>query len=347
MEEKSSAEVFHGFQTINSCRSGERDRFLTGLATPEFTTYVENKMKNEISTKYLVRLASKKLEKVLNTSDNYKRLPETTKVIKQNRITLSELFQKTKMSEKMSIETKSNNIIKLSKHKISDDKSSVHLKPKRRRSASVRTDNIAYTTVSADDKLHKILEMVHFEALANISEDMRRRKYVNEEEEEEGYRNRRGHKMVPQDIIIAKNQTKSKVSHATNAKREHWIKSDADLVIDVATGAFFFLDNLLHNIKFPLTLDFVRAKFYGSRTVSSGAAKISCDVKLDVAGKHVILVEDIVDTGNTVSHLISYMEARGATSVSVCTLLDKPARRTFKFQLLGVGKFFGALRLLC
>ncbi|KAI3762037.1 hypothetical protein L1987_52460 [Smallanthus sonchifolius] len=116
--------------------------------------------------------------------------------------------------------------------------------------------------------------------------------------------------------------------------------SSAPVIVGVATGAFLFLADLVRNIKLPVTVDFVRAESYGSGTVSTGPPKISCDVKLDVAGKHVILVEDIVDTGNTVSRLISYLEAKGATSVSVCTLLDKPARRTVQFELLGDGKFY-------
>ncbi|GJZ28657.1 hypoxanthine-guanine phosphoribosyltransferase [Tanacetum coccineum] len=76
---------------------------------------------------------------------------------------------------------------------------------------------------------------------------------------------------------------------------------------------------------------------------ASGVPNISCDWKLDVAGKHavlVVVVEDIVDTGNTVARLISYLQGKGASSVSVCTLLDKPARRKVHFDLLGDGKFY-------
>ncbi|CAI9301760.1 unnamed protein product [Lactuca saligna] len=116
--------------------------------------------------------------------------------------------------------------------------------------------------------------------------------------------------------------------------------SSSPVVVGVATGAFLFLADLVRNIKLPVTVDFVRVESYGSGTVSNGAPKISCDVKLDVFGKHVILVEDIVDTGNTISHLISYLESKGATSVSVCTLLDKPSRRKVHFKLLGDGKFY-------
>ncbi|MFS7982885.1 putative hypoxanthine phosphoribosyltransferase [Helianthus anomalus] len=129
-------------------------------------------------------------------------------------------------------------------------------------------------------------------------------------------------------------------SQITNDFSSSSSSSPPPVIVGVATGAFLFLADLVRNINLPLTVDFVRAESYGSGTVSTGVPKLSCDVKLDVAGKHVVLVEDIVDTGNTVSRLISYLEAKGATSVSVCTLLDKPARRKVHFQLLGDGKFY-------
>ncbi|KAK9069699.1 hypothetical protein SSX86_011603 [Deinandra increscens subsp. villosa] len=144
-------------------------------------------------------------------------------------------------------------------------------------------------------------------------------------------------------VLWTPEQLRQKVSHLASQISDDFASLDSSsspVVVGVATGAFLFLADLVRNIKLPLTVDFVRAESYGSGTVSSGAPKISCDVKLDVAGKHVILVEDIVDTGNTISRLISYLETRGATSVSVCTLLDKPARRTVNFQLLGDGKFY-------
>ncbi|GAV68175.1 Pribosyltran domain-containing protein, partial [Cephalotus follicularis] len=112
------------------------------------------------------------------------------------------------------------------------------------------------------------------------------------------------------------------------------------LVVGVATGAFLFLADLVRNVNIPLSVDIVRAQSYGSGTLSSGAPQISLDLKLDVKGKHVILVEDIVDTGNTLSCLIAHLESKGASSVSVCTFLDKPARRKVNFELVGKGKFY-------
>nr|XP_043614953.1 hypoxanthine-guanine phosphoribosyltransferase [Erigeron canadensis] len=120
--------------------------------------------------------------------------------------------------------------------------------------------------------------------------------------------------------------------------------SDSPVIVGVATGAFMFMADLVRKVKLPVTVDFVRAESYASGTVSSGSPKISCDVKLDVSGKHVILVEDIVDTGNTVARLVSYLEGKGSTSVSVCTLLDKPARREVNLKLLGDGKFYSGFQ---
>ncbi|XP_058074859.1 uncharacterized protein LOC131223449 [Magnolia sinica] len=112
------------------------------------------------------------------------------------------------------------------------------------------------------------------------------------------------------------------------------------VIVGVATGAFMFLADIVRKIKLPVAVDFVRAESYGSGTESSGAPRISCDVKMDISGKHVILVEDIVDTGNTLSCLISHLESKGACSVSVCAFLDKPSRRKVHFKLVGEGKFY-------
>ncbi|XP_006359026.1 hypoxanthine-guanine phosphoribosyltransferase [Solanum tuberosum] len=116
--------------------------------------------------------------------------------------------------------------------------------------------------------------------------------------------------------------------------------SSAPVVVGVATGAFLFLADLVRKINLPISVDFVRVESYGSGTVSSGKPKISCDLKTDVTGKHVILVEDVVDTGNTLACLFEHLKSKGASSISVCTLLDKPSRRKVNVELVGEGKFY-------
>ncbi|TYJ30303.1 hypothetical protein E1A91_A06G121900v1 [Gossypium mustelinum] len=115
---------------------------------------------------------------------------------------------------------------------------------------------------------------------------------------------------------------------------------DPPLFVGVATGAFLFLADLVKKVQLPLSVDLVRAQSYGSGTLSNGAPSISLDLKLDVKGKHVILVEDIVDTGCTLSCLIEHLEAKGVSSVSICAFLDKPMRRKVHIKLVGDGKFY-------
>ncbi|KAG2424417.1 hypothetical protein HXX76_014470 [Chlamydomonas incerta] len=103
------------------------------------------------------------------------------------------------------------------------------------------------------------------------------------------------------------------------------------LVLGVLKGAFAFTSDLVRHIyPYPpsLEVDFFKASSYGSGTVSSGRVQLDSGFKLDsVRGKHVLLVEDIIDTGNTLSALVAVMKGAGAASVRVCALLDKKARR--------------------
>ncbi|XP_058740896.1 uncharacterized protein LOC131613222 [Vicia villosa] len=142
-------------------------------------------------------------------------------------------------------------------------------------------------------------------------------------------------------ILWTEDQISHRVSElAAQIVHDFPASSAPPVFIGVATGAFIFLADLVRKIDLPFTVDLVRAQSYGSGTVSNGAPTISSDLKVEVNGQHVILVEDIVDSGHTLSRLISHLKLKGASSVSVCTLLDKPARRKVNVQLVGEGKFY-------
>ncbi|KAF5467692.1 hypothetical protein F2P56_011923 [Juglans regia] len=141
-------------------------------------------------------------------------------------------------------------------------------------------------------------------------------------------------------ILWTKDEISCRVTELASEISTDFGAADSPVLVGVATGAFIFLADLVRNIQLPISVDFVRAESYGCGTLSSGVPKLSLDLKVDVKGKHVILVEDIVDTGNTLSCLIAYLESKGASSVSVCALLDKPTRRKVHFQLVGEGKFY-------
>jgi hypoxanthine phosphoribosyltransferase len=99
------------------------------------------------------------------------------------------------------------------------------------------------------------------------------------------------------------------------------------VLLGVLTGAFLFTADLARNLKTPCRVDFVRLSSYGDATRSSGTVAQSLAVKLDLAACHVIVVEEIVDTGLTLRTLLSRLADAGAASVKVCALVDKKAHR--------------------
>lgn len=104
------------------------------------------------------------------------------------------------------------------------------------------------------------------------------------------------------------------------------------LVICVLKGAFIFMADLVKAITVPLELDFMAVSSYGQSTKSSGVVKIIKDLDVSVEGRDVIIVEDIIDSGLTLSYLIDVLERRNAKTVTVAALFDKPARRTVDLE---------------
>ncbi len=100
------------------------------------------------------------------------------------------------------------------------------------------------------------------------------------------------------------------------------------LLVSVLRGSFVFMADLVRQIHLPCTVDFMAVSSYGSGTTSSGQVKIVKDLSEQIEGKDVLVVEDILDSGNTLSYLLQLLQARRPASVRLCTLLDKPSRRT-------------------
>ncbi len=104
------------------------------------------------------------------------------------------------------------------------------------------------------------------------------------------------------------------------------------LVICVLKGAFIFMADLVKTITVPLEIDFMAISSYGQSTKSSGVVKIIKDLDVSVEGRDVLIVEDIIDSGLTLSYLIDVLERRNSKSVTVVTLFDKPTRRTVDLE---------------
>jgi len=99
------------------------------------------------------------------------------------------------------------------------------------------------------------------------------------------------------------------------------------LLVGILQGSFVFLADLVRQITLPIRVEFMSVSSYGSGTESSGSLNIRLDLAEDIVGRDVILVEDILDSGNTLSRLIPSLQERGPASLKLCVLLDKPDRR--------------------
>lgn len=99
------------------------------------------------------------------------------------------------------------------------------------------------------------------------------------------------------------------------------------IFIGVLKGSFVFMADLMRAIDIYCDIDFMSVSSYGSGTKTTGAVKITKDLSHDIEGRHVIIVEDILDSGLTLNYLRSYLEVRQPASIKICTLMDKPARR--------------------
>ena len=131
-----------------------------------------------------------------------------------------------------------------------------------------------------------------------------------------------------EEILISKESLAKRVEELGDQITADYEGKDL-VVIGVLRGSFIFLADLVRAIKMPLSLDFMIAKSYAG-TETTGEVRILKDADVKVAGKHVLIVEDIIDSGFTLSKLVPYFENRNAASVRICTALNKPSRRQVK-----------------
>lgn len=99
------------------------------------------------------------------------------------------------------------------------------------------------------------------------------------------------------------------------------------IIIGILKGALPFMADLIREIKVPLRYDLMAVSSYGASTKTSGAVQILKDIEMGLAGEHVLVVEDIIDTGLTLKYLVGNLWSRKPASIKICTLLDKPSRR--------------------
>ena len=109
------------------------------------------------------------------------------------------------------------------------------------------------------------------------------------------------------------------------------------LLVGVLRGAVIVLGDLMRNIDLPCEIDFMDISSYGTGTSSSGVVRILKDLEEDITARHVLIVEDIIDTGLTLSYLLRSLQARKPASLEICALLTKPSRRRVKLDVKYLG----------
>lgn len=128
--------------------------------------------------------------------------------------------------------------------------------------------------------------------------------------------------LEPGETLFTEQQIKERVRQLAQRITEDYA-GETPLLLGILKGAFIFLADLAREIRLPLEFDFVALSSYGSARKTSGVVRVLKDLDCDIAGRHLIIVEDIIDTGLTLSYLLSNLRARGAASVEICALLDK------------------------
>jgi hypoxanthine phosphoribosyltransferase len=138
------------------------------------------------------------------------------------------------------------------------------------------------------------------------------------------------------EILVQRDELEHRVRELADEVSRDYADRDL-LLVGVLQGAIFFLSDLMRHLQVPCEVDFMAVSSYGSSTDSSGVVRILKDLDAAIEGRHVLIVEDIVDSGLTLSYLYRMLRARNPASLEVCALLTKPERREVELPIRYVG----------
>ena len=139
-------------------------------------------------------------------------------------------------------------------------------------------------------------------------------------------------------VLISAEEIQAKVNELGDQINAHYAQSDRELVlVGLLRGSVIFMADLCRAISKPHELDFMTVSSYGSGTVSSRDVKILKDLDGEIRGKDVLVVEDIIDSGNTLSKVVEILETREPNSIKLCTLISKPSRREIDLEVEFLG----------
>ena len=129
------------------------------------------------------------------------------------------------------------------------------------------------------------------------------------------------------DEMISAKAIAARVETLAKMISDHFLGTEKLVVVGLLRGSFVFIADLVRKIDLPVEVDFLEASSYGDTMESSREVRILKDLRGEIAGRDVLVVEDIVDTGFTLQHVVNLLRSRGPNRLEVCALLDKPSRR--------------------
>ncbi len=135
-----------------------------------------------------------------------------------------------------------------------------------------------------------------------------------------------------QEILISSQEIEDKISMLSKQITEDYRGKDL-LLVGVLKGALIFMADLCRHVELPLEFDFMAVSSYGTSTKSSGVVRILKDLDYEISGRHVLLIEDIIDSGLTISYLLRYLEAREPASLEICSLFWKKGEQAVPLEV--------------
>ena len=139
------------------------------------------------------------------------------------------------------------------------------------------------------------------------------------------------------DVLISEKAIAARVEALAREISEHFADTEKLVVVGLLRGSFIFIADLVRELDLPVEVDFLEVSSYGNSTESSREVRILKDLRGEIEGRDLLVVEDIVDTGRTLSHVLDILATRHPKRVEVCALLDKPSRREVDVKARWIG----------
>ena len=139
------------------------------------------------------------------------------------------------------------------------------------------------------------------------------------------------------DILITETEIAARTTQLARMISDHYSDTEQLVVVGLLRGSFVFIADLVRRIDLPVEVDFMTVSSYGNRMVSSRQVRIIQDLETPIAGRDVLIVEDIIDTGHTLAQVHDILKTREPKSIRVCALLNKPSRREIDVEIDWVG----------